>query len=63
MTIAQRFNAGVTGREGNESRQGRKNVSGVLNDFFRPCGASGLLKHWHPPLKRWAILDRPCGTF
>jgi len=30
--------------------------------FFRPSGALGFSGHCFPPLKRWAILWRPCGT-
>ena len=58
----------------NESLQGRKKamrhatrpdlrnheIKSVA--FFRPSGALGLSEHRFPPLKRWAIFGRPCGT-
>ena len=52
----------VSGRKGNESRQGRKNTRVLPHDFFRPCGACACLGIGCPPLKRWAIFGRPCGT-
>jgi hypothetical protein len=34
----------------------------VVAQFFRPHGAGGPLGFDGPPLKRWAIFGRPCGT-
>src|SRR5947207_4771110 len=31
--------------------------------FFRPVGALERFERGFPPLKRWAIVGRPCGTF
>ncbi len=27
-----------------------------------PAGLWDRIGYWHPPLKRWAIVDRPCGA-
>ena len=52
----------VSGWKGNESRQGRKNTRVLPHGFFRPYGAWARLGIGDPPLKRWAIIGRPCGT-
>jgi len=67
-TIAQHFNAGFLGREGNKSRQGRKKVCvirGASNTAAEtilagssaaPPGLVVVCAYRCPPLKRWAIL-------
>ncbi len=45
-----------------ESHQGRKKVLGLTLAFFRPVGAWCRFGLDVPPLKRWAIVGRPCGT-
>ena len=57
--IAQRFNAGFAGQEGNKSRQGRKNILDSTGALFRPYGAWTHVGIGCPPLKRWAIFGRP----
>jgi len=52
--IAHRFNGGYEREARKKSRQGRKKNLPSLPGLFR------LLTH-NPPLKRWAILCRPCG--
>ena len=42
----------VIASDRNKSRQGRKNVCELSNDFFRPCGAWSHLGIRCPPLKR-----------
>src|SRR5688572_19039651 len=60
--IAHRFIGGFLRQKGPESRQGRKNIRIMVRRLFRPFGAWSCLSVGYPPLKRWAILDRPCGT-
>ena len=61
-TIAQRFNAGFGARGSNESRRDERTRCVLPHNFFRPFGAFGPCGRCHPPLKRWAIIERPCGT-
>jgi len=51
------------GNRQNKSRQGRKKTFGSALRFFRPWGACGFIGYWYPPLKRWAMVGHPCGTF
>jgi hypothetical protein len=48
--------------DGNKSRQGRQKPVWCADVFFRPSGAWGIFDSGYPPLKRWAIFGRPCGT-
>jgi hypothetical protein len=59
--IAQGFIPGNEDTRPRESRQGRKNLA-CAPCFFRLCGARTLAGPWYPPLKRWAMIGRPCGT-
>jgi len=64
----------MMGENENESRQGRKKSMGNptcfdlcqslchFQDSLSPLRGFGFSKHCFPPLKRWAILGRPCGT-
>ena len=53
----------VSGRQGNESRQGRKNTPALPHNFFRPCGAWTGSFAIVPAINRWAIVGRPYGTW
>jgi hypothetical protein len=71
---AHRFIGGNPSPPKNKSRQGRKkiiNLSRVLiyaesskprSLSFAPSGAFGRFERGFPPINRWAIFGRPCGT-
>ncbi len=61
-TIAQRFIAGEPGQETKRVPPGTKERPRLAPAFFRPSGAGCCFGLGHPPLKRWAMVGRPCGT-
>ena len=58
--IAQRGNAGVGRREGNQSRQGRKRACRPTTVLSSLTGLERAGREI-PALKRWAMLFRPAG--
>jgi len=49
-------------RQENKTSPGRDERTLRPAPFFRPYGAGNGWGPQYPPLKRWAILYRPCGT-